>query len=111
VRCTTGAIFDVIVDLRAESPTFGRAYSVILSSANRRMLYIPRGFAHGFQTLEKDTEVAYQMSEFHEPDYSRGVRWNDPAFDITWPATESRIINERDGAYPDFLPRPSDRAE
>jgi dTDP-4-dehydrorhamnose 3,5-epimerase len=83
----------------------------MLSSANRRMLYIPRGFAHGFQTLEKDTEVAYQMSEFYEPDYSRGVRWNDPAFDIEWPATERRIINERDGAYPDFRPRPSDCAE
>jgi dTDP-4-dehydrorhamnose 3,5-epimerase len=102
VRCTAGAIFDVIVDLRSESPTLAHHYSVTLSSVNRRMLYIPRGFAHGFQTLERDTEVAYQMSEFHDPDCARGVRWNDPAFGIVWPMTENRSMNERDQTYPDF---------
>jgi len=102
VRCTSGALFDVIVDLRPESPTYTKHYSVTLSSLNRRMLYVPRGFAHGFQTLEDDTEVFYQMSEFYEPEYSRGARWNDPAFGIVWPAVEHRIINARDEAYPDF---------
>jgi dTDP-4-dehydrorhamnose 3,5-epimerase len=102
VKCTSGAIFDVIVDLRSGSPTYAEHYSVILSSANRRMLYIPHGFAHGFQTLEQDTEVAYQMSQFYQPDFSRGVRWNDPAFGIVWPATENRSINDRDRTYPDF---------
>jgi dTDP-4-dehydrorhamnose 3,5-epimerase len=102
VRCTAGAIFDVIVDLRPESPTLGRHHSVVLSSVNRRSLYIPRGFAHGFQTLEDGTEVAYQMSEFHDADYARGVRWNDPAFGIEWPEAAARIMNLRDRTYPDF---------
>ena len=102
VRCTAGAIFDVIVDLRPESPTFGRHYAVTLSKENRRTLYIPKGVAHGFQTLLPNTEVAYQMSEFYHADYARGVRWNDPSFGIDWPMTENRIINERDRTYPDF---------
>jgi dTDP-4-dehydrorhamnose 3,5-epimerase len=102
VRCTSGAIFDVIVDLRPESPTYLKHYSVILSSVNRRMLYVPRGFAHGFETLENETEVLYQMSEFYEPEYSRGVRWDDPAFCIAWPATKHRIMSARDQAYPDL---------
>ena len=102
VRCTSGAVFDVIVDLRSESPTVAGHYSVTLSSANRRMLYVPQGFAHGFQTLENDTEVTYQISEFHQPESARGVRWNDPAFGIVWPTTEQRRMNERDQTYPDF---------
>ena len=102
VRCTAGSIFDVIVDLRSGSPTLARHYSVILSAANRRTLYIPRGFAHGFQTLEDGTEVLYQMSAFHQPDHARGVRWDDPAFSIAWPAAEPRIMSERDRTYPDF---------
>jgi dTDP-4-dehydrorhamnose 3,5-epimerase len=102
VRCTSGAVFDVIVDLRSGSPTFARHYSVVLSSVNRRMLYVPRGFAHGFQTLEHATEVIYQMSEFHQPGSDRGVRWNDPAFGIVWPMIENRSMNERDRSYPDF---------
>jgi dTDP-4-dehydrorhamnose 3,5-epimerase len=102
VRCTRGAIFDVIIDLRPASPTFARHYPVILSASNRRMLYVPRGVAHGFQTLEDNTEVAYQMSEFHQPDYARGVRWNDPAFGIEWPAAAERTIARRDEGYPDF---------
>ena len=102
VRCVAGAIFDVVVDLRPESPSFKRHYTITLSAQNRRALYIPTGFAHGFQTLEPNTEVAYQMSESYQPDFSRGVRWNDPAFGIAWPETENRILNERDRTYPDF---------
>jgi len=102
VRCTRGAIFDVIVDLRRESPTFAQHFSIVLTAANRTLLYIPRHFAHGFQTLEDDTEVMYQMSEFYRPESGRGVRWNDPAFGIEWPHTEDRLINERDASYPDF---------
>jgi dTDP-4-dehydrorhamnose 3,5-epimerase len=102
VRCTAGSIFDVVVDLRPESPTFAQHYAVVLSAENRRMLYIPRGFAHGFQTLADATEVSYQMSEFYEPAYARGVRWDDPAFGIEWPPVGERIINERDRTYPDL---------
>jgi dTDP-4-dehydrorhamnose 3,5-epimerase len=102
VRCTSGAVFDVIVDLRPNSSTYAAHHSVILSAANRRMLYIPEGFAHGFQTLEDNTEVYYQMSEFYAPDAARGVRWNDPAFGIVWPHAERLIIAERDRTYPDF---------
>jgi dTDP-4-dehydrorhamnose 3,5-epimerase len=102
VRCIAGAIFDVIVDLRTGSPTYSNHYAVVLSAANKRALYVPAGFAQGFETLENDTEVAYQISEFYRPEYSRGVRWNDPAFGIAWPATTHRTINSRDEAYPDF---------
>ncbi len=101
VRCTRGAIHDVIVDLRAASPTFGRHVTLELSAANRRSLYIPRGLAHGFQTLEDDTELLYQISEFHVSEAGRGVRWNDPAFGIQWPIPDP-IMNERDRGYPDF---------
>jgi dTDP-4-dehydrorhamnose 3,5-epimerase len=103
VRCTMGAIYDVIIDLRAESPTFRQWLAVELSAENRRMLFIPQGFAHGFQTLAADTEVFYQMSQFYVPEYARGVRWDDPAFKVSWPA-EQRIISERDRVFPDFLP-------
>jgi dTDP-4-dehydrorhamnose 3,5-epimerase len=101
VRCTAGSIYDVIIDLRPSSPTFKEHVAVELSARNRKMLYIPEEFAHGFQTLEDDTEVFYQMSQFYSPEHSRGVRWNDPAFGISWPPGE-RIIIERDRAYPDF---------
>jgi dTDP-4-dehydrorhamnose 3,5-epimerase len=102
VRCTAGAIFDVIVDLRPASRTFRQHYSTVLSASNRRMHYIPDGFAHGFQTLEPDSEVTYQISEFYQPAHGRGVRWDDPVFGIEWPATEQRLMNERDRNYPDF---------
>jgi dTDP-4-dehydrorhamnose 3,5-epimerase len=102
VRCTSGAIYDVIIDLRPDSPTFKRWVAVELTADNRRMLFIPEGFAHGFQTLADGTEVFYQMSQFYVPEYARGVRWDDPAFKISWPA-EKRIISERDQAFPDFL--------
>jgi dTDP-4-dehydrorhamnose 3,5-epimerase len=103
VRCTSGSIFDVIVDLRDDSPTFTRHFGVTLSSSNRRMLYIPKGFAHGFQTLEDATEVTYQMSAFYDAAAARGVRWNDPIFRIEWPTVEHRIVNTRDASYPDFV--------
>jgi len=101
VRCTRGAIHDVIVDLRPASPTFGRHVAVELSADNRRSLYVPAGFAHGFQTLEDDTEMAYQISEFCVPEAARGVRWNDAALGIRWPIADP-IMNERDRGYPDF---------
>lgn len=103
VRCTRGAIYDVIVDLRPESPTFTQHFAARLTEDNRRALYVPEGFAHGFQTLEDHSEVLYQISEFYVPNASRGVRWNDPAFDIDWPIA-APIMNERDRLYPDFQP-------
>ena len=101
VRCTMGSLCDVIVDLRRDSPTFKRHLSVVLTAENRTMLYVPEGFAHGFLTLEDNTEVHYQISEFHAPDHARGFRWNDPAFGIAWPA-DVKVISERDRNYPDF---------
>jgi dTDP-4-dehydrorhamnose 3,5-epimerase len=101
VRCTMGAVYDVIIDLRADSPTYRQWLAVELTADNRLMLFIPKGFAHGFQTLTDETEVFYQMSQFYAPDYGRGVRWDDPAFNIAWPA-DKRIISERDQGFPDF---------
>jgi dTDP-4-dehydrorhamnose 3,5-epimerase len=101
VRCTAGAIYDVIIDLRPASHTFKGYFGVELSAENGAMLYIPEGFAHGFQTLRDGSEVFYQMSQVYSPEHARGVRWNDPAFGIEWPADE-RIIVERDRTYPDF---------
>ena len=100
VRCTRGSILDIIVDLRPESPTYKEHLSVELSEDNRRMLYIPTRFAHGFLTLADNTEVFYQMSEFYAPEAARGFRWNDPAFEIQLPI-EVIVISERDQTYPD----------
>lgn len=102
VRCTSGAIFDVAIDLRPESPTFKNWIGEVLSGENRKMLYIPEGCAHGFLTLRDDTEVFYQMSEFHYPESARGVRWNDPLFAISWPEPV-QVISERDRTYADFI--------
>ena len=102
VQCVRGAIFDVVIDLRRESPTFRQWVAVELTATNRRMLYVPTGFAHGFQTLEPDTEVHYLMSEFWVAEAGRGVRWDDPAFGITWPHADIRHMSERDRTYPDF---------
>lgn len=102
VRCTAGAIFDVIIDHRRDSSTFKRHLAVVLSAENRKMLYIPEGFAHGFQTLDNSTEVFYQMSQVYAPNCAAGVRWNDPVFGIDWPPAD-RIINARDCSYPDFV--------
>ena len=96
-----GAIFDVIVDLRPESPTFKHYFADILSAGNRKMLFIPEGFAHGLLTLQDDSEVLYQMSDFYSLDHARGARWNDPAFGIQWP-DEVLVVSERDRGYPDF---------
>lgn len=101
VRCTAGGIHDVIVDLRHGSPTFARHFGVELSAANRKTLYVPAGFAHGFQSLEDDTEVFYQMSHAFAPQAAAGFRWNDPAFGIRWPL-EVTVISARDRGYPDF---------
>ena len=101
VRCTRGAIYDVIVDLRRDATTFMKWYSVELTAENRIALYIPKGFAHGFQTLVDDTEVFYQMSEFYAPESARGFRWDDPQFDITWPLQVSQI-SEKDLALQVF---------
>ena len=105
VRCTRGRIYDVIVDLRPGSPTYRQWLGVELASgftANYRMLYIPEGFAHGFQTLEDDSEVFYQMFEFYAPEYASGVRWDDSAFGINWPLPDP-IMSERDRAYPPYI--------
>ncbi len=99
IRCTQGAIYDVIVDLRPCSPTFKSWASVELTAANRRMLYVPEGVAHGFQTLADETEVFYQMSQVYHPESARGVRWNDSAFAVQWPIA-CPIMNQRDAAYP-----------
>ena len=101
IRCTRGAIHDVIADIRPDSTTFGQYVGLLLTADNKRMLYAPEGFAHGFLTLEDDTEVFYQMSEFYAPECAKGFRWNDPAFRIEWPASV-QVISERDRCYPDF---------
>jgi dTDP-4-dehydrorhamnose 3,5-epimerase len=106
VRCTRGAIYDVAVDIRPNSPTYLKWYASELTSENRRMLFIPRGFGHGFQTLEDKTEVFYLMSEFYHPESARGMRWDDPELGINWPIA-SPIISEKDRAYPLLDNRPS----
>ena len=103
VRCTRGALYEAIIDLRPDSPTFTRHFATVLTADNRKTLYVPTGFAHGFQTLDDDTEVLYQISEFYAPEHSRGVRWDDPIFEISWPEDERTIV-ERDRSYPDFRP-------
>ena len=98
VSCLSGAIYDVILDLRAESPTFGQWQAFELASSGHRMLYIPEGFAHGFQTLVDDTSVFYQMSEFFHPECARGIRWDDPVFNIQWPIS-TIVISPKDTNY------------
>ena len=101
IRCTRGSIYDVIVDIRPDSPSFRQYIGIVLTPGNYKMLYVPEGFAHGFLTLEDNTEVFYQMSEFYAPDHARGFRWNDPAFGIEWPSNV-QVISERDKSYPDI---------
>src|SRR5882672_1158554 len=102
VRCTRGAIHDVIIDLRPDSPTFLSPFGIELSAASSNALFIPPQFLHGFQTLADDSEVLYQMTDFFAPDLVFGVRWDDPAFGIHWPSTEGITILPRDAEYPDF---------
>ncbi|MBF2048599.1 MAG: dTDP-4-dehydrorhamnose 3,5-epimerase [Elainella sp. C42_A2020_010] len=101
VRCTQGAIYDVIVDLRPDSDTFQQWIAVELTADNRKALYVPEGFAHGFQTLRDSTEVFYQMSEFYALEYAQGFRWNDPQFNIDWPKPVS-VISKRDQDYANY---------
>ena len=101
VRCTRGAIFDVLVDLRSASPQFLQHVSVELTADNSRAIFIPPGCAHGFQTLEDDTDVFYQMTDVFTPDLGAGLRWNDPALGIDWPM-DTPIMNDRDRDYPDL---------
>jgi dTDP-4-dehydrorhamnose 3,5-epimerase len=102
VRCTRGAIWDVIIDLRFDSPTYKKWFAVKLTCSNHKMLFVPESFAHGFQTLENNSEVFYQMSEYYLPEHSRGIRWDDPVFSIKWPENQI-IISDKDRQYPDFL--------
>jgi len=103
VRCLSGALFDAIIDLRPESPTFLKHFSIELTAANRTMLYVPKGFAHGFITLEPDTEAFYLVTEFYAPERERGIRYNDPKFGIPWPL-EPSVISDKDKNQPDFDP-------
>jgi len=101
VRCINGAIFDAIIDLRPGSPTYRRWFGLELSAQNRRALYVPEGFAHGYLTLTDNSEVHYMVSEFYSPGCERGIRWNDPTFGIKWPIMPT-IISDKDAAHPDF---------
>jgi dTDP-4-dehydrorhamnose 3,5-epimerase len=102
VRCVRGRLYDVLLDLRPESPSYLRHVALTLDEDNRDAVFIPHGVAHGFQTLAARTEVLYQMSDVHAPQLAGGVRWNDPAFGIHWPVTQNVVISERDARYPDF---------
>lgn len=103
IRCIRGALFDVAIDLRPDSPTFGRHFGAELSAGNRRMMYVPRGCAHGFLTLETDTEAFYLTSAFYDPKLERGVRFDDPRFRIEWPAAPA-VVSEKDRSWPAFDP-------
>lgn len=102
VTCVRGSLFDVLLDLRRDSPTFRSWFGVELSAGNGRSVFVPAGLAHGFQTLEDETTVLYNISAYYRPEAARGVRWDDPAFGIEWPPAETRVISERDRSFPDF---------
>jgi dTDP-4-dehydrorhamnose 3,5-epimerase len=103
IRCIRGSVFDVVIDIRPDSITYGQWLGVELSFENQTMLYVPEGFAHGYKTLENNSEVFYLVSQFYTPDAERGIRWDDPAFNITWPETSDLIISEKDKNWPDYL--------
>ena len=103
VRCSRGSIYDVIIDLRKASPTYKQWLGVELKANDYKLLYVPGGFAHGFQTLEDDTEVVYQVSQFYTPGAEAGLRWNDPAFNIEWPLVV-QVISDKDRNWPDYQP-------
>lgn len=102
VRCIRGALYDVIIDVREDSPTFGQSFGCELTQDNRRMMYVPQGFAHGFLTLQDDTEALYLVSECYSPAHERGIRWDDPTFAVRWPMTPS-VISDKDRSHPDFI--------
>ena len=103
VRCVSGAVHDVIVDLRRGSETFGQSFGRELSAMNRKMMFVPRGFAHGFITLADSTELLYFMDEFYAPELERGIRWNDERFSVAWPMPP-RFVSARDASHRDFDP-------
>jgi len=103
VRCIRGALYDMILDLRRDSPTFARSFGAELSAQNRRMMYVPKGFAHGFLTLMDDTEAIYFVDEFYSPEHERGIRYNDPKFKLQWPETPA-VISDKDKSQSDFDP-------
>jgi dTDP-4-dehydrorhamnose 3,5-epimerase len=103
VRCIRGVLYDVILDLRRESATFGKSFGAELTADNRQMMYVPKGFAHGFITLADDTEAFYFVDEFYSPEYERGVRYNDPKFSLKWPAAPV-VISDKDKNLPNFDP-------
>ena len=103
VRCIRGALYDVILDLRRDSVTFGQSFGAELTAENRRMMYVPKGFAHGFLTLEHNTETFYFVDEFYSPEYERGIRYNDPKFNLQWPAAPV-VISDKDKNQRDFNP-------
>ena len=106
IRCIRGAVFDVIVDVRPESPSYLRWFGVELSAENRRSLYVPSGCAHGYQTLVDDSEVMYPVSTMYTPAAERGIRWDDPLFAISWPDVTERYLSPKDTRWPDFAPAP-----
>jgi dTDP-4-dehydrorhamnose 3,5-epimerase len=107
VRCIRGTVFDVIVDVRPDSPTYLQWYGVELSADNRRSLYVPSGCAHGYQTLVDDSEVMYPVSTMYTPEAERGIRWDDPLFAIRWPDVGARHLSPQDTRWPDFAPVPA----
>jgi dTDP-4-dehydrorhamnose 3,5-epimerase len=102
LRCIKGAVFDVVLDVREDSNTYGKWYGCVLTASNRNMLYVPPGCAHGYQTLEDDTEVYYLVSEYYNPGSERGIRWDDEQFCIDWPIKENPILSDKDRSWPDF---------
>lgn len=104
VRCVRGSVFDVMVDLRPDSPSYLQWFGVELTADNRRMLYVPEGCAHGYLTLEDGSEVTYPVSRAYRPEAERGVRWNDPRFGIAWPLDEPLTISPKDRQWPDYAP-------
>lgn len=107
VHCPRGAIYDVIVDMRPDSPTYLEWTSVELTAENRKMIYIPGDFAHGYQTLADDSEVYYQVGQFYAPDFEQGIQWDDPALNIKWPDPSNPILSEKDKMWPEFQPEKS----
>ena len=103
VRCIRGSLYDVVLDLRRDSPTFGQSFGAELSADNRRMMYVPKGFAHGFFTLTDDAEALYFVDEVYAPECERGVRWDDPRFAIAWPG-EPAVLSDKDRSWRDFDP-------
>ncbi len=105
IRCTKGSLYDVIIDLRPNSETYLQWFSIILSDSDYKQLYIPEGFAHGYQTLTDNVEMRYGVTQFYTPEAERGIRWNDPLFKIDWPYKDNIIISEKDKNWPDFAPQ------